>query len=72
MLDVNKDAAKYENYGENFDDYPIDTSRLKNVIEVVAKDAGILNKLTSFTIHHRQAISSFVEACQPNINPRDE
>jgi isoquinoline 1-oxidoreductase subunit beta len=45
MLDVNKDAAKYENYGENFDDYPIDTSRLKNVIEVVAKDAGWGKKL---------------------------
>ncbi len=39
-LDVNKDGAKYENYGESFDTYPVDTARLKNVIEVVAKDAN--------------------------------
>lgn len=45
LIDVNKDNAKYENYGENFKDYPIDNGRLKKVIEVVAKDADWCKKL---------------------------
>jgi len=40
LLDVNQDNAKYDNYGETAEDFPIDTARLKNVIETVAKDAG--------------------------------
>lgn len=44
-IDLSKDECKYSNYGENFDDFPIDTSRLKNVINVVAKNAGWGNEL---------------------------
>lgn len=44
-IDLSKDECKYSNYGENLDDFPIDTARLKNVIEVVAKNAKWGNKL---------------------------
>ncbi len=43
-IDLSKDECQYSNYGENFDDFPIDTARLKNVINVVAKNAGWGNK----------------------------
>ncbi|MBV1911094.1 MAG: molybdopterin-dependent oxidoreductase [Kangiellaceae bacterium] len=45
FIDLAKDKAKYSNYGESNEQYPIDTSRLKNVINVVAKDANWGKKL---------------------------
>ncbi len=44
-IDMSKDGYKYGNYGEKFEDFPVDTARLKNVINVVAKNAGWGNKL---------------------------
>jgi len=44
-IDLSKDKCKYSNYDESLDDFPIDTARLKNVINVVAKNAGWGNKL---------------------------
>lgn len=44
-IDFAKDNAKYENYGETTERFPFDTARLKNVIEVVAKDANWGEKL---------------------------
>lgn len=39
-LDFAKEGYKYANYGESIEDFPVDTARLKNVIELVAKKAG--------------------------------
>ena len=39
-IDFSKDNAKYDNYGENSETFPVDTARLKHVIETVAKDAN--------------------------------
>ena len=44
-IDLEKDGFKYDNYGESFDNFPIDTARLKNVINVVANNAGWGKKL---------------------------
>ena len=44
-IDLSKDGYKYGNYGEKFEDFPVDTARLKNVIDVVAKNAGWGSKL---------------------------
>jgi len=44
-IDLAKDGYKYGNYGENFNDFPIDTARMKNVINVVAKNADWGKKL---------------------------
>jgi len=44
-IDLAKDGFKYSNYGENFDDFPIDTARFKNVINIVAKNSGWGKKL---------------------------
>jgi isoquinoline 1-oxidoreductase beta subunit len=44
-VDLMKDGFKYGNYGEKPDVYPVDTARLKNVIELVAKKAGWGKKL---------------------------
>lgn len=38
-IDVTKDGYKYGNYGESQEDFPLDTARLKNVINVVAKNS---------------------------------
>ncbi len=35
-IDVNKENAKYGNYGETLEEFPIDTKRLKNVLNRVA------------------------------------
>ncbi len=39
-LNLDKEGAKYENYGDSLDTYPIDTGRLSHVVERVAKMAG--------------------------------
>jgi len=44
-IDLAKDGFKYSNYGENFKDFPIDTARFKNVINMVAKNSGWGKKL---------------------------
>jgi len=44
-IDLAKDSFKYSNYGESLEEYPIETARLKNVINVVAKNANWGRKL---------------------------
>jgi len=44
-VDLSEDGYKYSNYGESFDDFPIDAARLKNVINAVAKNANWGDKL---------------------------
>jgi len=44
-IDLAKDGFKYSNYGENFDDYPIDTARFKKLVNIVAKNSGWGKKL---------------------------
>lgn len=44
-IDYEKDAYKYGNYGEPLAQYPADTARLKNVIQLVTKKAGWGKKL---------------------------
>ncbi len=39
-LDLATDGVKYDNYGAKLDAYPIDTGRLRHVIEVAATAAG--------------------------------
>jgi isoquinoline 1-oxidoreductase beta subunit len=39
-LDLAADHVDYPNYGASLDDYPIDTGRLRAVVELVAKQAG--------------------------------
>ena len=39
-IDLNSEGAEYSNYGEPLSDYPIDTGRLRRVIEVVAEKAN--------------------------------
>ncbi|RDV24463.1 xanthine dehydrogenase family protein molybdopterin-binding subunit [Alteromonas aestuariivivens] len=40
MIDLTEDGAEYGNYGDPIDKYPIDTGRLRNVIERVCKLAN--------------------------------
>ncbi len=44
-IDLAKDGFKYSNYGESLEEYPIETARLKNVIQVVAENANWGQKL---------------------------
>lgn len=44
-IDFAKEGYKYGNYGEKAEDFPVDTKRLKNVIELAAKKAGWGRKL---------------------------
>ena len=44
-IDLAKDGFKYGNYGEKLEDFPLDTARLKNVIQVVSKNASWGKKL---------------------------
>ncbi len=44
-LDFANQGYNYRNYNESLDDYPLDTKRLKNVIELVAKKANWGRKL---------------------------
>jgi isoquinoline 1-oxidoreductase beta subunit len=40
ILDVNHQHAKYSNYGKSATDYPLDTGKLRKVVEVVAEQSG--------------------------------
>ena len=44
-LDPNKEGAKYDNYGDPLEEYPIDTARLAHVAKKAAKMAGWGRKL---------------------------
>ncbi len=44
-IDPNKEGFKYGNYGEPLAKYPIDTARLKNVIQVVTEKSSYGEKL---------------------------
>lgn len=44
-IDLAKDGYQYGNYGEQTSVFPVDTARLKNVIELVASKAGWGKKL---------------------------
>ncbi len=44
-VDPTKEGFKYGNYGEPLDKYPIDTARLKNVIQVVGEKSGYGEKI---------------------------
>ena len=39
-LDVNSQHAKYGNYGKSAKEYPLDTGKLRKVVEVVAEQSG--------------------------------
>jgi isoquinoline 1-oxidoreductase beta subunit len=43
-LDIGKQNAKYGNYGKPLTSYPLDTGRLRKVVEVVAEQSGWANK----------------------------
>ena len=43
-LDIGKQNAKYGNYGKPLSSYPLDTGRLRKVVEVVAEQSGWANK----------------------------
>ena len=40
VLDVNNQHAEYSNYGKPVKDYPLDTGKLRNVVQVVAEQSG--------------------------------
>jgi len=44
-VDVKKDGFNYGNYGDDLEQYPIDTARFKNVLNMVAKNANWGKKL---------------------------
>jgi len=44
-VDPNKEGFKYDNYGEPLDKYPIDTARIKGVLNLVADKSGYGSKL---------------------------
>ncbi|MCW9017533.1 MAG: molybdopterin-dependent oxidoreductase, partial [Kangiellaceae bacterium] len=44
-IDFEKDGYKYGNYGEQLNQYPADTARLKNVVKLVAEKANWGKKL---------------------------
>jgi isoquinoline 1-oxidoreductase subunit beta len=44
-IDLEAEGAKYGNYGASLADYPVDTGRLRHVIEVATKKAGWGKKL---------------------------
>lgn len=43
-IDFQGQNAKYSNYGKPLDQYPVDTGRLRRVVEVVAERSGWANK----------------------------
>jgi isoquinoline 1-oxidoreductase beta subunit len=47
IVDVKKTTKEFWDYGENPDTYPVDTGRLRNVVELVAERAGWGRKLAS-------------------------
>jgi isoquinoline 1-oxidoreductase beta subunit len=47
IVDVKKTTKEFWDYGENPDTYPVDTGRLRNVVELVAERAGWGCKLAS-------------------------
>jgi isoquinoline 1-oxidoreductase beta subunit len=44
-VDLTHSGAKYQNYGDDIDTYPIDTGRLRRVVELVAEKADWGRKL---------------------------
>jgi isoquinoline 1-oxidoreductase beta subunit len=44
ILDVNSQHAQYGNYGKSTKDYPLDTGKLRNVVELVADKSGWANR----------------------------
>jgi isoquinoline 1-oxidoreductase subunit beta len=43
-IDFQGQNAKYSNYGKSLQEYPVDTGRLRNVVELVAERSGWANK----------------------------
>jgi isoquinoline 1-oxidoreductase beta subunit len=46
ILDVDSQHAKYGNYGKSTKDYPLDTGKLRKVVEVVAEQSNWANRKT--------------------------
>jgi len=44
-IDLKAEGAEYGNYGGSLADYPVDTGRLRNVIEIATREAGWGRKL---------------------------
>jgi len=72
-IDLNKDGFNYGNYGEKLEHYPIDTARFKNVINIVAKNAGWGKKLPKghgmgIAVHRSFCtyVATIVEVSMPN------
>jgi isoquinoline 1-oxidoreductase beta subunit len=47
LIDFAKLNTKYENYGKSLETYPVDTARLRRVVEVAAEQSGWANKKPS-------------------------
>ncbi|WP_440873888.1 molybdopterin cofactor-binding domain-containing protein [Thalassotalea sp. PLHSN55] len=62
-VNPNKDNAKYGNYGESLDEYPIDIARFKNVIKTVKQQANYQDnpgKGKGFGIAVHRSFTSYV------------
>jgi isoquinoline 1-oxidoreductase beta subunit len=47
VVDLSAQHAKYSNYGKSIKDYPLDTGKLRKVVEVVAQESDWANRKTS-------------------------
>ena len=76
MIDPKADAADYSNYGASLDDHPIDTARLKAVVEkaaAMAKWGRDLPQGHGLGIAvHRSFLSYVATAVQVNVTPEGE
>lgn len=77
-IDVNKEQAEYGNYGETLDKFPLDSARLKNVVERVSAmanwqdfKAGKLPKGHALGIAVHRSFVSYV-ACVVQVSSSDQ
>ncbi|NVK54864.1 MAG: xanthine dehydrogenase family protein molybdopterin-binding subunit [Alteromonadaceae bacterium] len=75
-IDFAKSNAKYSNYGDDISDYPVDTARLKQVVETVTKMADWNNQAQQGRFLglavHRSFLSYAAAVIEVNINERGE
>ena len=77
IVDVKKSAPDYPNYGGSLEDYPIDTARLRRVIELAAEKSGWgkrkLGKGQGMGIAvHRSFLTYVAEVVQVEVNDQGE
>ena len=76
-IDIKKSAPEYPNYGGSLEDYPIDTGRLRRVIETVAEKSGWgkrkLGRGTGLGIAaHRSFLTYVATVVEVEINDKGE